>query len=224
MISIAIIDDHTLLRQGYISMLNQYENIQVVYDSESPLIFLNWLRNTALLPQVVLLDIEIPEMSGLELLEFIKSEFPDIKTIVVSMHTREALVSGVIEKGAHSFLPKTCTGFELFTAIETVVQSGFYFNELVLKSLHSTMTKEKKRIKDTTYGFNISDREKEILQLICMEYSSPEISEKLNISSRTVEGHRNNLLQKSGAKNVSGLVMFAVRNGIVDPWFLKGST
>lgn len=98
MISIALIDDHTLLRHGYISMLKEYNNLDIVFETESPLAFLLSLRTSKQVPNILILDIEIPEMSGLELLEIVKSEFPELKVIVVSMHIREALVSGVIKE------------------------------------------------------------------------------------------------------------------------------
>lgn len=218
-IRVAMVDDHLLFRKGIEAILTASENISVVLSVPAAEELLQWLGTVSQKPDVVMLDIEMPGLNGIQLTEQLHRLYPALRLIVLSMHFRENLIAGLVEKGVHSFLPKNSEPGELLVAIETVHRNGFYFNEAVLKTMQRNMTGVKKRAPDVTLGYGITPREKEVLELICRELSTAEIAEKLFLSARTVDGHRNNLLQKTGAANTAGLVLFAVRNGIVDPWF-----
>ncbi len=218
-IRIALIDDHLLFRKGIEAILRTIGDISIVYESGSAQEFLDWLEEKSPPPEIVLLDIEMPGMNGLVLMQNLREKYPQIKVIILSMHFRHSLIAGLVENGANGYLSKNCEEAELFNSIYTVKRSGFYFNEAVLRIMHKMVTGPRKKTPDATLGFGITEREKEILQLICREHTASEIAEKLFLSVRTVEGYRNNLLQKSGAKNTAGLILFAVRNNIIDPWF-----
>lgn len=219
LIRIAMVDDHQLFRKGIEAILRASGSIDVAYSAGSGEELLQWLRTAAPLPDVVMLDIEMPGLNGIQLTEHLCRTYPQLRIIILSMHFRENLISGLVEKGVHCFLPKNSEPEELLAAIQTVHRNDFYFNDAVLQAIHKSMGGAKKRAPDVTFGFGITPREKEVLELICREYSTAQIADKLFLSARTVDGHRNNLLQKTGAANTAGLVLFAVRNRIIDPWF-----
>lgn len=218
-VRITLIDDHQLFRKGVEAMLRSFGNIEIIYESGSAREFLDWLSEGSPAPEVVLLDIEMPGMNGIELMKILRTDYPAIKVIILSMHFRQSLVSSMVEAGVSGYLSKNCEPGELFNAIFAVRKSDFYFNDAVLRIMHGSLTGSRKKSNDVSLGFGITEREREVLELICKECTTSEIAEKLCLSDRTVEGHRNNLLQKTHAKNAAGLVLFAVRNNIVDPWF-----
>jgi DNA-binding NarL/FixJ family response regulator len=216
---IALVDDHRLFRKGIEAMLIPFDDIEVICDVGSAEEFLDWLAQENAPPQAIFLDIEMPGMNGIELMKKLRSEYPAIKVIILSMHFRQSIVTSLVENGVNGYLSKNCEPVELHDAICAVIRNDFYFNEDVLRIMHNAMTSQRKKAADTTLGFEVTKREKEVLDLICREHTNADIAEKLFLSMRTVEGHRNNLLQKSGAKNTAGVVLFAVRNHIIDPWF-----
>ena len=218
-VRIALVDDHLLFRRGIEAILRASDSTEIVFETGEGQDFLDWLSEKKTPPEVVLLDIEMPGINGIQMAEELRKTYPGIRIIILSMHFRENLIAGLVEKGVHGYLPKNCDPGELLNAISTVQRTGFYFNEAVLKAMQKNMSGVKKRAPDVTMGFGITPREKEVLELICRENTTAEIAEKLCLSMRTVDGHRNNLLQKTGAKNSAGLVLFAVRHRIIDPWF-----
>jgi DNA-binding NarL/FixJ family response regulator len=218
-IHITLVDDHQLFRKGIAAMLQPFGDIEIVFESGSAQEFLDWLRQDVIPPEVILLDIEMPGMNGIELMKKLRSDYPAIKVIILSMHFRQSVVAGLVENGVSGYLSKNCEPTELHNAITIVMRSDFYFSEEVLRIMHRTLAGQRKKAADTTLGFDITAREKEVIGLICRENTTAEIAEKLFISMRTVEGHRINLLQKTGAKNSAGLVFFAIRNNLIDLWF-----
>jgi DNA-binding NarL/FixJ family response regulator len=218
-IKIALVDDHMLFRKGMEAILRQHPDYEILTGCNDAAEFSAWLETAGTAPDILLLDLEMPGKNGVELADELRVSHPAIRIIVLSMHFRENLISNLVEKGVHSYLPKNAEPEELLAAIRIVHQNGFYFNDLVLKAIRKSITGGKKRAADSTLGYGITQRENEVLELICRELSTAEIADKLCISARTVDGHRNNLLQKSGALNTAGLVLFAVRNRIIDPWF-----
>jgi DNA-binding NarL/FixJ family response regulator len=218
-IKLALIDDHLLFRKGIKALLTDSGAMECLFETADAFEFLDWLAKADALPDVALIDIEMPGMNGIELSEKLQKTFPSVKIIILSMHFRESLVISLVEKGVRGYLPKNAEPEELLMAIDTVYQRGFYFNDSFLKTMHAAFSGNRKNAHDTSLGFGITNREKEVLQLICHELTTQEIADKLFLSVRTVDGHRNNLLQKTGARNSAGLVLFAIRNNIVDAWF-----
>lgn len=217
MTRIALIDDQLLFRQALASLINSIEDFELVMEAENGIVCLEKLSTMAALPDIILLDMEMPGMDGMELNKRLHKEYPAIKVIIVSVHANERLIARMIEAGASGYLIKNCDKEELIAAIHSVISTGHYINAQVIKAIQNMSGKKNKNLKNISHiDIEISEREKEILELICKEFSNADIAEKLFISIRTVEGHRNNLLMKTGCKNTAGLVVFAVKNQLVD--------
>jgi len=212
-INIAIVDDQNLFRQSLGLLIDSVEQFNLVSESDNGNSFLEKLANTdAIIPAIALVDIDMPGMNGIELNNVLQQKYPDIKVIILSVHTQPTLITQMINAGAAGYLAKNCDKDELILAIETAYKTGFYLNNNALKALQHSATHKAKAQKDiSSIPVKLSDREKEILQLICSEFSNAEIGEKLYLSTRTVEGHRTNLLDKVGCRNTAGLVLFAIK-------------
>ena len=212
-ITIAIADDEALFRQGMRLILNSYENLEVKLEAENGVDLLEKLGAAESLPDVLLLDLKMPEMNGVEAAKVIRERYPDLKFIVLSTHFSRAFIINMIELGAAAYLPKNSEPEEVVETIQAVYSKGFHYNNEVLAVIRENMVT--KNIPKAQFSTELSSREKEILQLICEQYTTPEIASKLFISPRTVDGHRNNLLAKLDCKNVAGLVVFALQNEVV---------
>lgn len=212
-ITIAIADDEALFRKGMNMILSEYENIEVLFEASDGEDLIQKLSAAEVLPQVLLLDLKMPKMNGIEAAKVIRERFSDLKIIVLSTHFSRAFIINMIELGAAAYLPKNSEPEEVAETIIAVNAKGFHYNNEVMAVIRENMTSKNKP--KTPFFYELTSREKEILQLICEEYSSPEIAKQLFISPRTVDGHRNNLLSKLGCKNVAGLVVFALQQEIV---------
>ncbi|MBI3237958.1 MAG: response regulator transcription factor [Flavobacteriia bacterium] len=164
-------------------------------------------------------DLSLPpdgklEYTGVELTRDLCEHFPRIKIIILSVHDDENFIARLIEQGAHGYLVKDSDPQEVYEAIVSVYNKGSYINQRTLKAIQHNMGKKPKPILKA--NDDITKREVEILQLTCKQYTAEEIAEKLFISVKTVNGHRNNLLQKTGSRNVTGLVIYAIKNNLVE--------
>lgn len=214
-ISVVIADDHKLFRKGIRSLLEEFHFVGKIYEAGNGLELLQLLKLLDSLPQVILLDIQMPVMDGIEAHKRIRKLYPQMKVIVITMEDDEQFITYMISEGVNGYMLKNAEPEELEEAIQKVYVNDFYFppemSRMVLKSAAS------KKLEVQSLP-EFSEREFEVLELICKEHTASEIAEKLGISPRTVEGHRRKLLEKSGAKNIAGLVIFAVKNNLV---FLK---
>ncbi len=216
---IAIIDDQLLFRKGLIAILQEQYKMEVAIESEGGQDFIDKLANDTKPPQIVLLDLEMPVMNGKEVAEYLKKNHSKIKIIILSVHYNSDLIAHFIEMGAVCYLPKNIEPEVLKTAILEVFKNDFYFTDDIILALRRLITNKGKNKNTILVGNHLlTTREKEILELICQQYNTTEIAEKLFISPRTVEGHRNSLLAKTGARNTAGLVLFAVTNNIISPY------
>ena len=215
MINIAIADDQLLFRKGIISLLNSFKNMQVLVEAENGEELLGLPGATTEPVHVVLLDINMPVLNGIETMKRIRSLYPGMKNIILTIHEEDQYISKLIEEGANAFLAKNTQPDELETAINTVMSHDFYFNEKTINAMHQHMQAKRKKIILAPVD-GITTREKDILNLICREFTTPEIAQQLYISERTVDGHRNNLLLKTGCRNAAGLVLFAIKNGLIE--------
>ncbi|GAA4333855.1 response regulator transcription factor [Flaviaesturariibacter amylovorans] len=211
-IKVAIADDHHLFRTGVRTSLSTYKDIQMVAEAENGMQLLNLLRHIR--PDVVLLDIQMPIMDGLSTLPEIKKLYPDVKVIMLSMHNDHSMISRMMELGANSYLTKESDSETIYQAVKTCFNDEFYFNDLTNKALLSRL-RMKPEARDMDLDAQLSDKEKTILKLMCEEKSTREIAEMVEISPRTVEAIRDKLKVKTGAKSMAGLVMYAVKAGIV---------
>lgn len=216
-IKIAIVEDQSLARHSLSALIKTINGLQLIMEAADAAAFLQLLATTDELPHIAIIDINMPGLSGLELNELLRQRYPAIKVIVLSIHTQERLISKLINAGARAYINKNCEVSELTTAIFSVQQAGFYINEQTMKAIQQVANYRNKKVTNIDFvPIELTAREKEVLALICKEQSNQEIAETLNLSVRTVEGHRNNLLLKVGCKNTAGLVLFAVKHGIID--------
>ena len=205
MIRLALTDDQLLFRRGMALLLRDMAGVQVVLDCANGEELLAGLKNESV--DIVLLDLQMPVMDGVETMQRVRKDFPDVKVIVLHL----------MELGANGYLLKDTEPDVIDTAIRSVAQSGYYFSDALNKlDLHGLVKKRK-----LTPTFNdidpLSERELDVLRGICKEFTTAEIAEKIFISPRTVDFHRNNLLLKTGARNAAGLVVYAMSKGLFAP-------
>lgn len=211
-IRIALVDDQLLFRQAMAMLIKSEPGFSLVMQANNGVDCLKQLEALDDLPDLALVDMEMPQMDGQQLTEELQKKYPSIKVVILSVHSKERLIARMIQAGASGYLFKNCDKEELLMAIRTVYVSGFYINPVVLKAIQSVSDPGREPVKvATSIPVDISKREREILELICREQNNAEIAEQLFLSVRTVEGHRNNLLQKTGCRNTAGLVLFAVK-------------
>ncbi len=215
MIRLALADDQVLFRKGMALLLRDMAGARVVLECANGEELLAGLKSTAV--DIVLLDLEMPVMDGMEAMRRIRLEHPAVKVIVLSSHDEEKFITHLMELGANGYMLKTAEPDEIDTAIRSVHATGYFFSELVSRvMLHGLV--QKKKVKPTFNDIDpLSDRELEVLHGICRELTTAEIAEKIFVSPRTVEFHRNNLLLKTGARNAAGLVVYAITKGIYTP-------
>ena len=216
MIRIAIADDEALIRKGLILLLeDDRSEMKVVLESGDGEDLLHQLEGSPSRPDVLLLDLNMPSLNGVEAARIIQERYPEVKIIVLSTYFSNAFILNMIEAGAAAYLPKNCHPDELRHTILEVMQNGFSYNQKVLEVIRNNLVLRTRPKAPTSFNVELTGRECEVLQLICEENTTDEIAEKLFISPRTVEGHRNNLLEKLGCKNVAGLVVYAVHHQLV---------
>lgn len=219
-IRVGIVDDQKLFRQSLALVIQSYKEFELVLEAENGDDCLLRLRELNEAPDVLLMDLEMPGVNGIELNENIHAEYPNIKVLVLSVYNREKLISRMINAGASGYLEKNCDRDELMKAIVAVHTSGFYMNATVQNAMRKSASIPNSRTSgNTVTNVELTAREKAILEMICKEYSNSEIADALFISIRTAEGHRNNLLMKTGSRNTAGLVLFALKYGYLQPIF-----
>ena len=216
-ILVAIADDEALFRRGMRLILEDYPDIQVVLEAENGEELLRNIRQSEELPEVLLLDLKMPGITGIEAAEIIRKEFPSILIVIVSSHVSKAFILNMIEIGAAAYLGKNAHPDEVVETIRMVREKGFYYNQMVMEVIRDNLTGRNPVKPQRSFDIELTAREKEVLQLICAEYTTQEIADKLYISNRTVEGHRNNMLSKLGCRNTAGLVVYAIQNGFFQP-------
>ncbi|MDP2388147.1 MAG: response regulator transcription factor [Bacteroidota bacterium] len=212
-INVGIAEDHLLVRQGMVSLLKEFEELNILFDVGDGKELMNRLKEDK--PDVVLLDIEMPNMNGREALEKIKIRYPKIKVIIISMHFEEPYIIEFIKKGANGFLPKNVDIELIVDAIYSAHHDGYYFDTKVSKVLAANLINPHNGVNTNAVSV-LTDREIEILRYVCFEKTNREIAEILNISQRTVEGHRKSILDKTGAKTSMGMVIYAIKNKYVN--------
>ena len=212
-VSYIIADDHQIFRQGLAAALGAEESIRCIGEAEDGVQLLEMLQ--ILNPDVILLDIRMPNMDGIEALKRIRAYNQDIKIIPLTMYDDENYILKLLKLGANGYLVKHADPDEIKQAILTVHATGHYFNKIVNQALLSSVTKNEEPSPHYHPDPILTSREKEVLLLICEELSNPEIAKRIFLSPRTVQGIRSQLMEKIGAKNTAGLVMFAVRNKLM---------
>lgn len=207
-ISLAIADDHEIFRKGLRIILNELDQVKVMGEAQNGNELLEILKHHAI--DLVLMDIRMPVMDGIEATRKIVEKYPQTRVIALTMFEEISYFNQMIEAGADGFLLKKTNKDELELAITTVMNGENYFSEEFINKVNRTQRPGAKLI-----DIDLTDREQEVLELICKGMSNAEISKFLGVSARTVDGHRAHLLEKTGAKNSPHLVMFAIKNGLI---------
>lgn len=205
LVKVALVDDHQLFRSGIKFILDDTEDIKIVLEASNGKEFLDLLEHED--PDVVLMDISMPEMDGMEATRLSLEKKPELNILVLSMFSDIEYYNSMIDLGVKGFILKDIDNNELLTAIRKVSKGGNYFSQELLLQLIKN--------KPDDQVVSLTNREKEVLDLICQGNSNQEISEELYISQRTVERHRASLLEKTDSKNSISLVIFAIKNGLV---------
>ena len=217
-IKIAIADDQLLFRKAIAEVIRDISDFELVADADNGQLLLDWLEATKQIPHIVLVDLDMPVMNGIQLNEQLHLLHPGVKVIILTVFNKERFISKMIDAGANGYLAKNCDIEELVIAIRTVYKTGFYFNNECIDAMMNAAIHRNKKLKNLNgIQIDITRREREVLLLICKEYTTTEISEKLFLSGRTVEGHRVSLLAKIGCKNAAGLVIYAIKCGLFEP-------
>jgi DNA-binding NarL/FixJ family response regulator len=215
-ITIAIVDDETLIVQLLEDYFRKVDSVQVIMKAYNGKEFIDQLKETDQHPDIVLLDLRMKEMDGIETTTYLREHYPEIKIIVMSSHYMSSFMGYMLKTGVNAFIPKEISPDFLTNVIHSVKQHGYYFSEEHVEVMRTQIAPKVPKPKLTQQEI-LSEREMEILKLICQQFTSQEIADKLFIARRTVEGHKGNLLLKTAVKNTAGLVIYAIQNQLIDP-------
>ncbi|MBC7884161.1 MAG: response regulator transcription factor [Saprospiraceae bacterium] len=210
-IRVGIADDELLFIQGMKLILEHDPELVVTMEAENGAQLLTKLSTEKILPDVILLDIGMPVMDGVDALISIISMSLPVKIIMLTSHYTDSMIVRLLDEGASGFLPKNEHPDVVIKTIKSVVQSGFYINDHIVQIVRDRRLLSRKK----PINAQLSHREIEILKLICAEFTNKEIAEQLGISIRTIEGHRMSILEKTDCKNIVGMVIYAIEHKII---------
>ncbi|MEN8116324.1 MAG: response regulator transcription factor [Bacteroidota bacterium] len=209
-VNIVITDDHKLFRKGMRALLSDFDFIGDIYEAGNGVELLQLLESDDVNPDLILLDMRMPEMDGAETTANLQKLYPGLRIIILTMEDDAQLVLHMIKEGVNGYLLKNADPDELEKAIKMVIQNGFYFAESISEIITRAGTDNSPDLKS-----DFSDKELTVLEMVCKELTAPEIAVKLSLSVRTVEGYKRKLMEKTSTKNMAGLVIFAVKNNLV---------
>jgi DNA-binding NarL/FixJ family response regulator len=213
-IKIAIADDYKIFRDGIkVGLLND-DNLEVVLEADNGEDLLAGFEKT--MPDVVIMDLKMPIMDGMEATKVIKKKYSTVKVLVVTMYEDDKFIIHLMENGANGYLLKNADAEEIKKSIYAVHENGYYFNDVVNKALLKKLVLKGNFKPSFNQDVELTERELEVLKLICEEKTAAEIGKELFLSPRSVEGIRQRLIEKVGVRNTAGLVMFAIKNGLLD--------
>ena len=214
LIKLVLVDDHVLLRNGLADYIQSLGNYQILFQANSGKDFLQKL-NPKLLPDVVLMDISMPEMDGYESCLWLKNHYPEVKVLALSMYDNENAIIRMFKSGAKGYILKDCDPAELKAALNALVLKGFYYSEMVTGKLIHTVNSLDDHDSHVKTMIKLNEREITFLKYACTELTYKEIADKMFVSPRTIDNYRDDLFQKLNVKTRVGLVMYAIKNGIV---------
>lgn len=215
-INLVLVDDEELFRTGIAFILNREPNMNVLFEASNGKDLLDLLKTADILPDIIIMDLKMPLLNGVETTKILKKEYPGIAIIALSSYNSKAFIANVINEGASSYIIKNSTPAQMIDTINKVADKGFHYDMRALDVIveENTLLQSGKTKSPLDEEF-LTSREKEVLQLICKQMSSKEIGEQLFISPRTVEIHRKNIISKTNTKNIAGLVVFAIQNDLI---------
>lgn len=211
-ITVAIADDHALFRKGMAALIRDFEGMRLILEAGNGQELLDMIKKKQ--PDIVLMDMEMPVMDGMEAMEAIAKRYPDVKVIALSQYDEYNLIAHMMNHGASSYLLKTADPEEVEDAIWTVMEKGFHHNEIVSKALHVGMLSKKPVKPGLNPANEFTDLELSVLKLVCKGYTSAKIAKRISVSPRTVEKYRRNLLSKTACTNTAELVSWAIKHGL----------
>ena len=214
MAKITLVDDHVLLRNGLSGLVKSLGH-EVMFEADNGKHLIEKLHHNSL-PEIILLDINMPEMDGYETVKWIKKNHPEVKVLALSMYDNETAIIRMLKYGAKGYILKDSDPIQLKNALDDLVKKGFYYSELVSGKLISAINKMDNEEDVLETSVHLNEREKDFLRHSCSEYTYKEIAEKMFVSPRTVDGYRDALFEKLHVKTRVGLVIYAIKNGLVD--------
>lgn len=215
-IKLAVADDQVIFRTGLVNLLNEIDNVVVVLEANNGKELLRGLRKKK--PQIAILDYRMPELNGEETAKKIQEKYPELRILMLSMYDDEEFILGTIRNGANGYLTKDDEPEEIKRAIESIVNTGYYVNDRISKVLVRNMMDEgilKPKFLVNVNTVNFTDNEITVIRLLARELCTKEIADQMNKSERTIDGYRTDILEKTGARNSIGIVMFGIKAGIV---------
>lgn len=212
MIQVAIVDDHQLVAKAISGLIQKLEHYDVMYEVESGKELMRHFK-LKMVPDIVLLDINMPDMDGYETALWLKNNYPEVKVLALSMYDKEDAIVGMLRNGARGYLLKGCRPAELKEALDAIVKKGFYYTEYVTDRLIRNLNPEK--ILNPVEQLGLNSREIQFIEFACSEFTYNEIADKMCVSPRTVDGYREQVFQKMGVKTRVGVVMEAIKLGLV---------
>ena len=214
-VTIAIADDHTIFRQGLAFIISKIKNFEVIIEAQDGMDLLQKLEDSPEKPDVILMDLKMPKLDGMETTAKVKDYYPEIKVIILTMMQQEDFILHMFDLGVNGYLVKNTSATELKEAIISVVDKDHYFNDHVSEIMLKGLKRKRVQKPSLSNKVQLTPREQEVLELICQEYTTTEIADKIFVSHRTVETYRKNLLEKIEAKNTAGLIVRSIKTGII---------
>ncbi len=218
-ISIALVDDHNLFRKGLIKLINlgdTQKKYQIGFEAENGIDLKTKLSNSSL-PDIILLDINMPDMNGYETVEWLSHSYPDIRILVVSMIETEESILRMLRMGVKGYLSKDIEVEDMHRALDAISSNGLYYSDLVSRVIAQNISKpEQKEVQISMSTVQLNELELEFVKLACTEMTYQEIADKMNLSPKTIDGYRDNLFRKLKVKSRVSLAMYAVKNKIVE--------
>ncbi|WP_338870104.1 response regulator transcription factor [Spirosoma sp. SC4-14] len=210
--TIAIVDDHQLIAKAITSLINRMDDYEVIYEAENGLELIRHF-NLNIIPDIVLLDVNMPKMDGYETSLWLKNNYPEVKVLVLTMNDKEEVIVKMLRNGARGYILKDCKPSELKQALDAIVKKGFYYTEYITDKLIKSLNPD--HIIDPIQALGLNERELNFIQLACSELTYAEIADQMCVSPRTVDGYRESLFQKLNVKSRVSLALQAIRLGIV---------
>lgn len=210
--TIGIVDDHTMFRKGLAEIIAHFDNFEVVLEAGDGVELMEKLKSDH--PDILLIDIKMPKQDGFESIQQIRTEYPDCKLIILSMFDQDNFILHAYQLGVNGYLLKNASPEELEVALKKVLTEGFYFTNRISTILATGLQRKVRR--PGFSGITLTDREKEVLKLICDGLTTVDIGKRMYLSKRTIDSHRQSLLEKTGMHNTAALISWAFRNNLVE--------
>jgi two-component system, NarL family, invasion response regulator UvrY len=212
--NIVLVDDHVLLRNGLAALINSFTGFKVLFEANNGKQFIEKINDDQL-PDIVLMDIHMPEMDGYETTRWLKENHPGIKVLALSMYDNESAIIRMFKAGARGYILKDSDPYELESALHSLITKGYYYTEMVTGRLIHSINAMDEEDSDVKSLIHLNEKEINFLKLCCSELTYKEIADKMVLSPRTIDGYRDSLFDKLNVKTRVGLVMYAIKNGIV---------